>query len=66
MTWTVVPETMDDRERFEMNRVEGKEGFSEGEGGVDDKMKGYYGNSGFLMEPLKVNVLSLLGVGLVL
>ena len=54
MTRTIVPETMDDRERFEMNRTEGKERLSKGKGGVDDKMESYYGNSGFLMEPLKV------------
>ena len=54
MTWTIVPETMDDREWFELNRTESKEGFSKGECGMDDKVESYYRNPGFLMEPLKV------------
>ena len=54
MTRTVVPETMDDRERFEMDGSKCEEGFSKGECGMDDKMEGYYRNPGFLMKPLKV------------
>ena len=54
MTRAIVPEIMDDRERFEMNGTEGKERFSKGKGGMNDKVEGYYGNSRFLMESLKV------------
>ena len=40
---------MNNREGFEMNRTEGEEGFPKGESGMDDEVKSYYGNPGFLV-----------------
>ena len=54
MTRAVTPKAMNNRERFKMLRSESKKGFGEGEGGVDDKMKGYKRNSRLLMKPLEV------------
>ena len=54
MTRAITPETMDDRKGFEVNRTEGKKWFPKGKSGVNDEVEGYYGNPGFLMEPLKV------------
>ena len=54
MTRAIVPEAMDDGEWFKVNGAKGKERFSKGESGVDEKVEGYYGNPRFLMKPLKV------------
>ena len=54
MTRAVAPEAMNNRERFEMLRTKGEEGFCKGEGRVNDEMESYNRNSRFLMKPLKV------------
>ena len=54
MVRAVTPKAMNNREWFEMLRAKGEEGFRKGEGGVDDEVKGYKGNSRFLVEPLEV------------
>ena len=54
MTRTITPKTMDNGKRFKMLRTEGEEGFCKGECRVDDEVKGYKGNSRFLVEPLEV------------
>ena len=60
MTRAVTPKTMNNRKRFEVLRTKSEEGFCKGEGGMDDEVEGYKGNSGFLMEPLKVMLRSYL------
>ena len=37
-----------------MNTTKGKERFSKGKSGVDDKVECYYGNPRFCMKPLEV------------
>ena len=54
MTRAVTPKTMYNREGFEMLRTKGKEGFCEGESGMDNKVEGDDRNSRFLMKPLEV------------
>ena len=54
MVRTITPKAMDNRERFEMLRAKGEEGFCKGEGGMDDEMEGYERNPGLLMKPLEV------------
>ena len=41
MTWVITPKTMDDGERFEVNRAEGKKGFPKGKGRMDDEVECY-------------------------
>ena len=60
MTRTIAPKAMDNREGFEMLGSEGKEGFCECKGGVDDEMKGDDGDPRLLMKPLKVMLRSYL------
>ena len=60
MTRTVTPKAMNNRERFKMLRTKGEEGFSEGEGRMDDEMEGYKRNSRLLMKPLEVVLCSYL------
>ena len=60
MTGAVTPKTMNNRERFEMLRTKGEEGFRKGEGRMNDKMEGYERNSRLLMKPLKVMLRSYL------
>ena len=54
MTRAVTPKAVYNREGFEMLRTEGKEGFRECEGGMNDEVKGDNGNPRFLVEPLKI------------
>ena len=54
MTRAVTPKAMNNRERFEMLRTEGKKGFCKGEGRMDDEVKGYEGNPRLLVKPLEV------------
>ena len=41
MTRAITPETMDDRNEFEVDRTESKKGFPECKGRVEDEMEGY-------------------------
>ena len=54
MARTITPKAMDNGEGFEMLGPEGKEGFCECKGGVDEEMKGDDGNPRLLMKPLEV------------
>ena len=54
MSRTITPKAVDYREGFEMLGTEGKEGFCECKGGVDDKMECDDGNPRLLVKPLKV------------
>ena len=54
MTRAITPKAMDNGKRFKMLRTEGKEGFCKSKCRVDDEVKGYKGNSRFLVEPLEV------------
>ena len=54
MTRAITPEAMNNRERFEMLRTKGEEGFCKGEGRMDNEMEGYERDSRLLMKPLEV------------
>ena len=54
MTRAVTPKAVYNREGFEMLRSKGEERLCECESGVDDKVKGYNGDSGLLVKPLKI------------
>ena len=54
MTRAITPEAMNNRERFEMLRTKGEEGFCKGEGRMDDEVEGYYRDSRFFVKPLEV------------
>ena len=54
MTGTVVPKAVDNGKRLQVTGSECEERFSKCESRVDDKVEGYYGNSRFLVQPLKV------------
>ena len=54
MTRAVTPKAMNNRERFEMLRTKGEEGFCKGEGRADDEVESYDRNSRLPMKPLKV------------
>ena len=63
MTRAVTPKAVYNREGFEMLRTEGKEGFCECKGGMDNEVEGDNGNPRFLVEPLKVVLRSYLDGG---
>ena len=63
MTRAVTPKAVYNREGFEMLRTEGKEGFRECKGGMDNEVEGDNRNSRFLVEPLKVVLCSYLDRG---
>ena len=54
MTRAITPKTVNDREGFGMDGTKGEKGLAEGEGGVNNEVKGNQGNSRLLVKPLEV------------
>ena len=54
MSWTIVPQDVNDREVFEMGSRNVEEGFSKGEGRMNNNVDGDKGQRGVDFSPLEV------------